>query len=336
MKIFVFLLCYSKYIVRMSTSSKKALLIGINYSRLACRLQGCINDIVNMRAMLIDAYAYAPANIILLRDDDAANLPTRANILAAMANLAAQSGNLSEIAIHYSGHGTQMRDTNGDETDGLDEVIVPCDFPTAGFITDDVLFGLLQTFRCRTWLFFDSCNSGSVCDLQYSIQYANGALVRQTASNKSIASNPNILVMSGCKDTQTSADTYDAQKAQAAGAFTAVLIECLRNGQHNIDVLRLYSDVCSTLVRYGFTQTPVLSSSGYVPQYTFVRGGSNVADAKTLSLSTAVTKTVLATPATTIQKAMVPFGGGAGIRAPNTWATLGMNGAKAGRMGLLF
>jgi len=309
----------------LTTSSKKALLIGINYSALSCKLHGCINDIVNMRSMLIDAYAYAPANIIMLRDDDPRNMPTRANILSALAYLASQSGSLSEIVIHYSGHGSQVRDVNGDEIDKLDEVVVPCDFPTAGFITDDVLFGLLQSFRCRTLLFFDSCNSGSVCDLQYTIQYVNGSFVRQTLSNKAIASNPNIILMSGCKENQTSADTYDAQKAQATGAFTAILIESLRNGQHNMDLLRLYNDVCYSLFRYGFTQVPTLSSSGYMPQYTFVRGGGNVADAKTWTLSSSAVKSIMSqpSPAQAIKKNMGSLG--ATFQSPN-----------AGRMRLLF
>jgi len=52
---------------------KKALLIGIDYIDVSgVSLKGCINDAINMRNMLIDAYDYEPENIVMLRDDDAA------------------------------------------------------------------------------------------------------------------------------------------------------------------------------------------------------------------------------------------------------------------------
>lgn len=37
-----------------------------------------------------------------------------------------------------SGHGGQVKDRNGDEKDGYDEVIFPLDYQRAGYIVDDV------------------------------------------------------------------------------------------------------------------------------------------------------------------------------------------------------
>ncbi len=39
-----------------------------------------------------------------------------------------------------SGHGGQIKDKDGDEVDGYDEVIFPVDYKTAGCIVDDVRF----------------------------------------------------------------------------------------------------------------------------------------------------------------------------------------------------
>jgi len=36
------------------------------------------------------------------------------------------------LFFQFSGHGGQTKDLNGDEDDGIDEVIFPCDFKTAG------------------------------------------------------------------------------------------------------------------------------------------------------------------------------------------------------------
>lgn len=41
-----------------------------------------------------------------------------------------------------SGHGGQIKDKDGDEMDGYDEVIFPVDYQTAGCIVDDVRFPL--------------------------------------------------------------------------------------------------------------------------------------------------------------------------------------------------
>ena len=251
--------------------SKRALLIGCNYTATpSVRLQGCINDVVNVRNTLIDAYGYKDSNIYVLRDDDKLRLPTKANILYAITNIIAMSSAADTVWIHYSGHGTQIRDINGDETDSQDECIVPCNYNVAGFITDDDLVAIIKNAKCQMILCFDSCNSGTACDLQYSINYNRGALSAIVNNSRAI-SGANIVMMSGCRDPQTSADAYDMLARQGCGAFTNSLIESLRSNSHNVSLLKLYSDVCSYLQRSGFTQIPVLSSSKPNPAFSFVR-----------------------------------------------------------------
>ena len=47
------------------------------------------------------------------------------------------------IFLHYSGHGTKIRDDDGDEADGYDEALCPRDFQSAGMIRDDDLYDIL-------------------------------------------------------------------------------------------------------------------------------------------------------------------------------------------------
>ena len=179
---------------------KKALLIGINYTSTPdVQLNGCIDDVVNMRNTLIDAYDYESANITLLRDDElrAAYQPTRDNILNQLKSLVSQSGKLSELWIHYSGHGSQIRDTNRDETSGYDSMIIPSDFQVKGFILDDELLSIIQTIKCKSILMFDSCNSGTVCDLPWSFEYKNTGAYVKTKNNHVVIQNPNIYMLSG-------------------------------------------------------------------------------------------------------------------------------------------
>jgi hypothetical protein len=282
---------------------KKALLVGINYKGIpGAALNGCINDIVNISEVLIDSYDYESRNITQLRDDisNPAFLPTRANILAGLNALVAQSANLSEIWFHYSGHGSQVRDTNMDEADRLDEILVPLDFQRSGFIVDDEIFNIVKNSKCKTILIFDSCHSGSVCDLQWGYQYVNGSLMKSMATNK-IINNPNIFCFSGCKDPETSADAYSREKQMGVGAFTDTFIRCLRNNRMNVDILKLYSDICVTIKQAGFSQSPAFSCSSPSPLYKFVRVTNtpivenNVKVVDTTPVTTTVAKPIVST-----------------------------------------
>jgi len=254
---------------------KRAFLVGCNYTATpSVQLSGCINDVVHMRNTLIDAYGYQDANIYTLRDDDKTRLPTRSNILSALSQLVAVSGVNDMLWFHYSGHGIQIKDTDVDESDGLDECIVPCDYNKSGFITDDDLYSILKNAKCQMMICLDSCFSGTGCDLQYSINYNNGALTKYTNNKKPIA-NTNIIMLSGCKDTQTSADAYDNTAKVSVGAFTQSLLETLRTSDHTIALLPLYSKLCANMKSSGFTQIPVLSSTIPSPNFQFSRMNSN-------------------------------------------------------------
>lgn len=251
---------------------KKALLIGANYSATPqYKLNGCINDIMNIKNMLIDAYDYKAANMTILRDDGGSSLlPTRQNIINSLKQLANDT-TCDEVWIHYSGHGTSVRDANSDEKDGMDEAIVPCDFTTAGVISDDELFEIVKLMQCRSIICFDSCHSGTAIDLQYSFNYTNGSFSQTVNNNKAITGNKNIFFFSGCRDEQTSADAFNGETRMGVGAFTDNLVRALRDNGHNVDIMKLYGDLCSGVIKSGYTQCPVLSCSCPTPNYKFER-----------------------------------------------------------------
>lgn len=267
---------------------KKALLVGINYSSIpGIILCGCINDVVNMSHTLTDAFDYDINNITILRDDiQNANLsPTRNNILSQLVNLVNQSANLSEIWFHYSGHGSRIRDTNADEADKLDEIIVPLDYQKNGFIVDDEIFNIIKNSKCRTIMLFDSCHNASICDLKWGFEYNNVTkTITKSINSGKQAANQNIFVFSGSKDTQTSADAYSVDAQQSVGAFTDTFLYCLRKNRMNVDIMKLYNDICLTIKSKGFTQTPILSCSSEIPSFAFSR---------TTSYPTVNTKTII-------------------------------------------
>ena len=142
-------------------SVKRALIIGIGKYEVLPRLPGAKNDIELVRQVLVSRYGFSDNNVAVIRDEAA----TRAGVLASLKKIVQEAGPNDVVYIHYSGHGSQVQDLNGDEPgDQLDETIVPQDGRTEGVpdITDDELeaiFSQLKTSQAVVVL--DSCHSGT-------------------------------------------------------------------------------------------------------------------------------------------------------------------------------
>lgn len=259
---------------------KKALLIGINYINDSdITLNGCIDDVINMRNMLIDAYDYDSSNILTLRDDDIHSIhqPTRDNIINHLKRLANESDKLDELWVHYSGHGSLITDNKSLNADKMENILVPVDYKTKGFILDIELLAIVKTIKCKTMLLFDSCHSGTMCDLPWAIEYKNPMNYAVTHINNVVINNPNIFMFSGCKDSQTSDDSYSTENQQYVGAFTDAFLHSLRKNRHNVAYKVLYRDICEYLAQNRFTQMPIFSSSSKEPNLIFTRAnGLNV------------------------------------------------------------
>lgn len=141
--------------------TKRALLIGINKYKAVPKLQGSLNDIETMRQILITRWGFPEINITVVTDEAA----TRAGMLAALDRLVKEAGLNDTVYFHYSGHGSQVEDLNGDEPDDhLDETLVPQDGRSGDVrdITDDELDAIFARMRARSALIvLDSCHSGT-------------------------------------------------------------------------------------------------------------------------------------------------------------------------------
>ncbi|KAH9037910.1 metacaspase-1 [Lactarius pseudohatsudake] len=154
------------------TGKKRALCIGINYFGQQAELRGCINDARNIERFLCERFGYKREDIVVLTDDqqDPRSIPTKINIIKAMQWLVGGAQPNDSLFFHYSGHGGQTKDKDGDEGDGYDEVIYPADFKKAGHIVDDEMHDIMVKPLppgCRLTAIYDSCHSGSALDLPY-------------------------------------------------------------------------------------------------------------------------------------------------------------------------
>jgi hypothetical protein len=89
---------------------------------------------------------------------------TRIAVLAAFRSLvtSAQPGDV--IVFQFAGHGTQVDDVDGDESDSLDEAFCPADFSQGRLLIDDDIRSAVAQLKTGVNLtcFIDCCHSGTI------------------------------------------------------------------------------------------------------------------------------------------------------------------------------
>ncbi len=270
--------------------AKKALLVGVNdYAPIGAGgpdLRGCVNDVQDMANTLsvLGIIPASPTNMKILTDSRA----TRAAIMAGLKWLitGAKAGDV--LVFHYSGHGSQVVDVDGDEPDGKDETICPHDFATAGMIKDDDLRAVFSTLPAGVNLdvILDSCHSGSgtrelsalaATPEELSVSYrfveppidvsffldsnpslpVRGILKKKKgAKDVSLAPGLNHVLWAGCRDNQTSAEASIGGVYR--GLFTLNFCKILRAAGVTITRKNLDVQICRNIKALGYAQVPQL------------------------------------------------------------------------------
>ena len=207
---------------------KSALLVGVNkYHKLSgCNLNGCVPDIKLAEYILKgdigdikdipkfkknkNLFNFNSTEILL---DKSA---TKSAVLTGLEKLVKKSYECEICTFQFSGHGTQINDTNNDEDDRLDEAICCSDTSLKGLeglIVDDELYPILKDInpKCQFSVIIDACHSddctkgislGKPKNIKYDKQY--GKYIHPIL--KSVKDEFNHIVISGCKSNETSAD----------------------------------------------------------------------------------------------------------------------------------
>lgn len=187
---------------------------------------------------------------------------TKNGMLERLNELALLSHNelLDFAFIHYSGHGSYVKDKSFDERDGKDECIIPSDCETNGYILDDDISKILSTFNSNTKVvcIFDCCHSATICDVKYSWE----GQFKRRIENINSRIKAKVLTLSGCLDEQTSADAYIRERNKYAGALTNTLLSILKlNNDLNNNIFELVDILRIALKQQGYEQVPKLCST---------------------------------------------------------------------------
>ena len=225
------------------TAIKQALVVSANYTGSSIQLNGCEIDGIKMKSFFETRnYQVTTLSETMCQQSGRKDIaPTKANMIAWVARLAS-TPNLTNMAIVFSGHGTQVKDQNGDENDGMDEAIV-CHHPggadkyprPSDLFTDDEILSLLRkSFEHKAvdvFLMFDACHSGTICDLGYELKQNNTWSINRRAYKRLGHEQFKSLCISGCKDNQVSLET------NGGGSMTNKFLQMSRNGNFSIRAL---------------------------------------------------------------------------------------------------
>ena len=215
-------------------------------------LNGARNDIALMRQILISRFGFPERNIRILEDSAA----TRAAILEALSAIVEQTAEDDVAYIHFSGHGSQVRDQNGDESDNLDETILPADARTGSVpdITDDELNAILGKLRARNSLVvLDSCHSGTATRGGNLLKTRSvpldprGDLYGPGASTDEEAS---YLLMTGAADYQSALDG-PIDEGRYYGLFTWSLAKSLSSAPAGASAAAIHQGARNEMQRVG-------------------------------------------------------------------------------------
>ncbi len=264
--------------------AKRALLIGVNkYKIPGADLRGCVNDVKNLSAALTQYYGFAAADIKTLLDAQA----TKKNMQAGIKALITGAAKGDTIVLHYSGHGANVPDKNGDEADGRDEILCPHDLDWKDPLTDDWLRTTLNRMKKGVSLtvIMDCCHSGTNTrailppDAPILPRYlpnpwdimaeesgrklkgkVRGELRASSSASrkKSDIVNAEIpeLLITGCRSTQTSADAHIGGSFN--GALTWNLVASIKEAKGKLSYRALHANTIKKLKSGSFDQVPQL------------------------------------------------------------------------------
>ena len=166
------------------------------------------------------------------------------------------SGTATEIVLVYSGHGFFQKTSDPSERDGCSECIVLLD----GMYWDDQFSReWIQPLPASATVFalFDSCHSGTVMNLPWSVTYPSTAAIAENG----LIVKPTIVMISGCQDRQTSSAGNGSSPYSVLSGAIAPLLPARRLDMTTAGIRSTYQQLCSSLASHQEAQRPVLSVS---------------------------------------------------------------------------
>lgn len=208
------------------------LTVGINdYPGTGADLSGCVNDSLDMEG----AFGARGYSVTRLLDAQA----TKEAVVGTLTGLVGSLRRGDRLVVHYSGHGSNVADRDGDETDRRDECLVLHDWQRGGLLLDDELHTILGRKRwgTRVLMLSDSCHSGTMTraaqdddgtvmparflDVDLLLGRADFPAPKLETGTASRGL-PGVSLMSGCADPEYSYDAWFNGRPNGAFSYWAL------------------------------------------------------------------------------------------------------------------
>jgi hypothetical protein len=200
---------------------------------------------------------------------------TRDGIIGALSSMVDSASSGDVLVLQYSGHGTQVEDLDGDESDRFDEAFVPIDYERGALLLDDDLAEIYRRLPqgVLLTLFMDCCHSGTNSRFRPVETRASRPGLRRRflpmtpeleeahrafrggrrAAPQDETSLDGVVHVAACLDNQY------AYEMDGAGNFTRVAVPALRAALARRDTNEVYvSQVAADVEALGHPQTPRL------------------------------------------------------------------------------
>jgi len=229
--------------------------VGISKYKYVRQLKGTENDIKDLQSVLQQRFSTAGQKwqTVQLINEQATHEAIEKAFKAHLIENAKKNPN-AIVIFQYSGHGSQVVDTNGDESDGLDETLVPIDSRDPQNkvfdITDDKLnewFQELSKFTSNITFILDSCHSGTGTRGDEAIRNVETDTRPQPKQNNTnrgdtsglsdipnadiLRANNNYVTISAALNNETASEikVTEGTEVKHRGALTYYLVEALKN-----------------------------------------------------------------------------------------------------------
>ncbi|KAB2095089.1 hypothetical protein ES319_A01G011400v1, partial [Gossypium barbadense] len=206
-------------------AKKRAVLCGVSYKKRKYKLEGPINDVMNMKTLLSQTYGFPERNILVLTEEesDIRLIPTKANIETCLKWLVndCQKGDSLVFFTPVMGHdnliSTKMNVMGSTKPFAL--------LISLGMIVDNDIYATIVkplSEGVTLHAIVDACNSGTILDLEH---------VYERDKRMWVDNSPPSGVRkktSACEDYQVAADTSALNSNTMNGAMTYILIDVVR------------------------------------------------------------------------------------------------------------
>lgn len=268
--------------------------MGLNYIGTNNELYGCIEDVNNVREALQGTLGYLAENITILTDLTAKK-PNRPTILAAFTALITSTRPGDVAFVWYCGHGVQI--TNATAPSGFSNAWISLGPDPVILETELQSILMLAPAGAKIFVGSDSCHSGTLLDLKFmvgeirqvrkvkasvpsakalqggtlprgkprSLTFKTPSSIDRSSSDgyvlvsdaSFVSTHADIMCVSGCMDTQTSADTFKDNESQ--GAMTWSFVKTLESFGKSVKLTDMLASMRQLLKVNLYDQVPQLS-----------------------------------------------------------------------------